>query len=50
VKYPLLRALNRVLVERELGQHGERDSGGSFVSGSPGGILSIVLGVLACNY
>jgi len=50
VRYPLLRTLNRVLVERELGLHGDRDSGGSLVSGSPVGILGSVLGVLAWNY
>ena len=50
VRYPLLRTLNRVLVERELGLHGDGDSGGSLVSGSPVGILGLVLGVLACNY
>ena len=50
LKYPLLRTLNRALVERELGLHGDRDSGGSFASGSPRGILGLVMGVLAWNY
>ena len=49
VKYPLLRTLNKALVERELGLHGDRDSGGALASRSPAGILGLVLGVLACK-